>query len=637
MPGGRTRALLRLVEFSRAFGFSSESNTIGYWKSLTTKFYANTGRLKYTISNPDTGVKRIFELATHTIPHFYLTNVKSGVNEVQLIWEQDLGQTSSLPLTVECPGISLVSTYRDGAKVVSRGKIKATFTNNFQFDLLELTMHDFDEFIVRPIDEISTTPNVEPKTEGKRRPSSKQAALLKKQPQNMQERIVNEFGVAHDTMRMLEVTDHCSKMKELLQYSATHNLGAAESLAAIAQEIREHSGGARQVNQSNHRVSVSTSPLPHYSAGHVAASSDGASGRISTSPGQIKRATSIAISPKESGHNGSPAVSPTMDGLQGNSTTSRMSTPTLQATVISNAASGTGMPQSMATGLGLSLAGSPIQTSSNLINTAVSPGSKSTKRGRTAPMTPTLAAAVTGGTKGSVPSGANVLGQGGKVRKGSGRKGSLKRKASLTDETGMEPITPGTIAAGPLESTPGSVGRNSISMSGSITTTGGLTPNTGMVHLMSSSHQALPFNGQAGNGIHVHVNGAPMPVTTSGNHQDSTMYLNALSQPQGSMLPSQKAIYPGGLSLGVAPTPMYLNIGSGGHVPMAVEMIAGMGNGPGPIQGQAQGYTHWRSHVQGYGQAHNGVHPQPQAAGHPGMTGLSIVDGTTGGGQMGQC
>ncbi|KAF9101844.1 hypothetical protein BGX27_011297 [Mortierella sp. AM989] len=657
-PDSTTRTSSNAIECLAGTPNTAESDNLAYWKSLTTKFYGNTGRLRLGVSNPDTGEKKVFELATHAIPHVYLANIKSGVNEVQMIWEQDLGQSGSIPLTVECPSVSLMSTYRDGTRVVSKGKIKATFTSDFKFDLLELNLHNFEEFIVRPSEETSSNPHPEIKTEGRRKPSSKHPVLPKKQSNNIPERVVNEFGVTHDTMRVLEVADQCSKMNILFQYSTKHELGATDSLHAISREIIEYNG-AKQLTQTGTFATVAASPVPIYSTTHAVTSNDGTLTRPSASPGSNKRRTSVAISPSESGHIASPNASPAVDEMQGNSTASGMGTPILHTIVINNAGSGTTLAQGTATGLGLSLTGPSIQASPSMasplfspptiINSplaAGSPGSKSTKRVRTAPMTPTLSAVGANGNKGSASIGANPQGQG-RSRKGSGRKDSAKRKVSLAEETGAESIALGIApvgSLGSLEPISGSINRNGFDVTSSMITTGGLMQNTGMVQLMPGNHQPLTFNGQINNGAHVQLNGVHISMTTPGNYQEGPMYFPPLNQSQASMLPGHKVLYPGGPggpdAIRVATQGQaYPNLGNEGNTAMAMSMMSGIGIDSGSVQGQPQDYNHWQDLTpgsgQGYGQPHGGVLPQSQATGRPGVTGLSIVDGTVGGGSNG--
>ena len=47
----------------------------------------------------------------------YLKNVEAGVKGVQVMLEQTRGQTGTLPLTVECPTVSMVSHYVNGSRV----------------------------------------------------------------------------------------------------------------------------------------------------------------------------------------------------------------------------------------------------------------------------------------------------------------------------------------------------------------------------------------------------------------------------------------------------------------------------------------------------------------------------------------
>ncbi len=59
----------------------------------------------------------LLELVAAALPRLYLKNVEAGVKGMQVMLEQTLGQTGTLPLTVECPNVSMVSHYLNGSRV----------------------------------------------------------------------------------------------------------------------------------------------------------------------------------------------------------------------------------------------------------------------------------------------------------------------------------------------------------------------------------------------------------------------------------------------------------------------------------------------------------------------------------------
>ncbi|ORZ23865.1 LIM-domain binding protein-domain-containing protein [Lobosporangium transversale] len=228
-----SRALLRLMEFGRAIGLNIEvglwrvnslylfdissltalvlvslcqHQTIDFWQAFVAKFFGNAGKLRYKLVNPVTSESKVFELTAPSLPRFYLGTVESGIKQLQLILEQALGQTAPFPLIVECPRITLVSHHINGSKIFAKGTIKATFATDFKFDLLELTSLGFEEFISRPVDETLGSPLLESKIEGKKKGNMKRALTTsKKATQSIPESIVNEFGITHKAMRLLEV------------------------------------------------------------------------------------------------------------------------------------------------------------------------------------------------------------------------------------------------------------------------------------------------------------------------------------------------------------------------------------------------------------------------------------------------
>ncbi|KAF9405788.1 hypothetical protein BGZ76_006480, partial [Entomortierella beljakovae] len=338
-------------------------------------------------------------LAAQTIPHLYFTNAKSGVNEIQMTLGKEISIGGTIPFIAECPSLGLVSTYKDGTRVFSKGSMKATFSMDFRFELLELSLDAFDEYFPRGNDEAATAtassslPEV--KTENKRK-NSKHGAAQRKQSLIVPEKVVNEFGVTVDTMRILEITDHFTKLLPIIQFSARNGTGPAESLAAVTQRLSLVTAGPKQINQ------FPTAGLAHYPTNHIATTDDSSLLRASASPRSIKRRTSIAISPGDSGLMGSPADSPSVDELHGggggggggSTTGSGVGTPTLNPAMINSNAP---VVQGMGTGLGLSFSGqlaqgspsmtSPPFTSPVMANSPLATGtitSKSAKRIRTA-------------------------------------------------------------------------------------------------------------------------------------------------------------------------------------------------------------------------------------------------------------
>ncbi|KAG0234605.1 hypothetical protein BGX31_004542 [Mortierella sp. GBA43] len=230
-----SKALLRLSEFSRAFDCSLEHQTLQFWRTFVDQFFETNGRLRLKLSNPATLENKVFELRTPSIPVYYLGSVEAGIKNQQLILEQALVQTKPLPLSVECPSVTLASHYTNGAKVFTSGAMKAIFTDDFKFTLLELTSLNFTEYIARPLEGLPVSMLPEPKFEGRKKNDLKRSMTSQHNPSGTPESIVNGFGITLKAMRLLEVSDTCSKMGDLIQWSVRCKASSADSGSTVIQ------------------------------------------------------------------------------------------------------------------------------------------------------------------------------------------------------------------------------------------------------------------------------------------------------------------------------------------------------------------------------------------------------------------
>ncbi|KAF9404224.1 hypothetical protein BGZ94_004305 [Podila epigama] len=476
-----SKGLLKLFEFSQLLAHNSEAETLQYWNAFVARFFVVGGRMRFRLVNPTTNESKIFELLTSSLPTFYHTNCESGVQDMQLLLERTVGLPASLPYSIECPTMTLVSNYSNGSKVVTKGMLKVTFSLDYRFESLEFSAVDFKEYIPRPTKEPSDTNLVEVKQEGKKKTASKKAAaavaaaMSMKRSENIPESVVNDFGVSDKTMRILEISDVFSKMSELIQFSAYTKRGATEALASYSQLLRERTAALRPhqpnfqsptgslsvpmksgtlVQPPSHNALLNNSPQPHV--------------RASSSPRSVKRCTSTGFSPNDSGIMSSPVASPVPEDVQtqGGAVTV---TPTMSNALMNTLPSvASQTPLGVGVGLGLGSVGSPLNVPSSLITspiftptTALLPSntntpsstmsntpapplslgpSKSSKRVRTASAaTPTLGNATITNTASSLKTGVAMTGvtsSGGRHRKGAGKKDSVKRKSSLAETTG---------------------------------------------------------------------------------------------------------------------------------------------------------------------------------------------------------
>ncbi|KAF9571265.1 hypothetical protein EC968_000808 [Mortierella alpina] len=662
------RALLRLTEFGRELGVNTANTTIQFWQSFVAKFYGSAGRMRYKLVNPATNDSKVFELVAAALPRLYLKNVEAGVKGMQVMLEQTLGQTGTLPLTVECPNVSMVSHYLNGSRVFAKGAIKATFASDFKFDLLELTSLEFAVFIPRPVDDPSLSPVLDVKTEGKKKGGSKKATPAQKKPTpSIPEIVVNEFGIASKTMQQLELLRERQALMRNRQMSAQYQSSAA---GIFATPMYLHTSG-----QATGQVMMMSS---------AAALQAQSQARASASPRSMKRRTSMGISPSESSQVASPVASPALDEslashAQGGRGAVRVGTPTLQHPMLASHSNNADQSQGAAN-LGSPSVMSPVFAPSNAV-TAPSTSApvltvKGSKRVRTASVTPTLAAATAATSALTSTNGAKVVSASGPLngsalstgrnRKGAGRKDSnTKRKPSVSeDHLGLENATPDS-AAGPPESIPsgtaigggprGGAGTSPMLVAGGISgprtpgTPGpGTMPHGPLTHPVTLPVQGVaprtPFtsnnniNNMNGNGVHDTVNGASHPLQNipGKGMEGELVFPSGAQQPQGPVLAAHKGVYatavdPGGLPNGFVHLAGQAQPHGGQHIYGSGPGI-GLGLGLG-MQPQLQQYQQQQPQQQQQLQQHQLLQQQQQqqhaGLGQAGVAAVSSMDGMT--------
>ncbi|KAK3814789.1 MAG: LIM-domain binding protein-domain-containing protein [Linnemannia elongata] len=563
---------------------------------------------------------------------------------MQLILDAPIGPASTLPLIVEYPSVTLVYHYTSGSKVFTKGSLKATFTHDLKFDLLEIVSQEFTEYIPRPVDDPSNSPVPEAKPEGKKKGGSKKGvASSKKAMPVIAESVINEFGISSKTLRLLEVSDMFSKMNELLHYTAQTKRGPAESLASYSQLLRDKHAlmRAKQMSSSPSMSAASVVPMgastPVQAGSQIATVNNGGPNppqmRDSASPRAMKRRTSVGISPGDT----APRDSPALDDSQAAMAVGAGTPLSLQASTLVGVGPST---SGVVTGLGLNLVGSPVPsplsavtspvfvssiTANNPAGTAPS-SAKAAKRIRTASATPTLAAATPNGTKMSTTNGATTA----RNRKGAGRKdSSAKRKASMADISDTT-ATHGAGSAGAQELDAGltsslsapAVGPSSVGHSMGVSGPNGLVLHGPASQQQQTTFQAAgnhSFNtgvlkGAVINGAPVFVDGGSIPASPMSSHAvtDSQPYGPAGNRSNGMMLTDQRNVF--------QPETDALSYGSG-------QDFTGLGNGGlnlGVMTGFAQDIPSFQAQAQAQAQAQMQGHLQ---VGQHAVQGLGQVQG----------
>ncbi|KAF9577728.1 hypothetical protein BGW38_006873 [Lunasporangiospora selenospora] len=558
------------------------------------KFYTIHGRFRYKLTNSSSSESRTFELLATTLPKYYQVNMEAGIREMQLVLDRPLTTVTTNPLTVECPNISFISHYDNGTK----GHLRATFSADWRFELLEVTSTEFSEYFQRPGEDSTTSPLLDPKIEGKKKSSSKKSASTKKSLlQSIPESVVNEFGITARVNTHLEVSDVCGKMEELVQHSHQTKQSASDSLVSYSQLLRDQHTAMQNrqgmqlsaINPQTGFVTPLAPMTPFQTVGQnaIMVSHVGqAVQRASSSPRSVKRRPSVGFSPSDSGNATSPNSSPAMEAAQ-TTVSFAMGMPTLWSQA-GGIVTGIGMNQPAGAGLGLTIAESPVQASSVVISSPIQAASmagvlpasasqvgKGSKRARTASATPTLAAASVTAVNGSKGPNANSVNGGppSRSKKGGSRKdSSAKRKSSMVEDFGT-PV-PASISAAathgmmPTPNVDGTIGANaggqmvSIAQTSPVPTTHAVAGSglanemTVMEQLSPNGQRVLVTHGLAGMGAGVHG----MPIATGGltpgivgmppgGDGSPHVYFPALLHSQQSMASVQYG-GPGGVGLG---------------------------------------------------------------------------------------
>src|SRR5690554_4425679 len=85
---------------------------------------------------------------------------------------------------------------------MTKGLLKVIFSSDFRIERMDITLSDFVELIPRPKEDPSSSPNLDGKTDPKKRANAKRQTSIAK---SVPESVVNEFGIPPKAMRALEV------------------------------------------------------------------------------------------------------------------------------------------------------------------------------------------------------------------------------------------------------------------------------------------------------------------------------------------------------------------------------------------------------------------------------------------------
>lgn len=190
-----------------------------YWVSFVDQYYSPTGDLRFGLKDPEAGSKK-FEIAFPAIPRYYATQFRSGVERIQIMFE-NTSQTQHPDLfhTVEGKA-TIIYWYNNGCLYTAWTEVKAIFNAYNLIELLEFNTQENREFL--PRDSI-----INLNSEGNE--SAVETATIKTENLNTGQSIlklpqsrVKQFGVPTDVMSFLETAETLLTMMPLFQYAQDH-------------------------------------------------------------------------------------------------------------------------------------------------------------------------------------------------------------------------------------------------------------------------------------------------------------------------------------------------------------------------------------------------------------------------------
>ncbi|KZT74462.1 hypothetical protein DAEQUDRAFT_807589 [Daedalea quercina L-15889] len=258
---GSGQAIARLVCMSGDLAMHGPSREMPFWDRFVRKYFTPKATMKITLWKDNQRQEaKPFEIGTPILPRFFQVTTQSGVKSMSLSLDGARERaSSSTQAIVECPDALWTFRYQNGFSVVLKGPFTAHVVlvaepppqtqppqvptpPNYALRIENMIFDALTHEKLINIDSI----------EGTRMASSPSAAMSfgdvdprLEEPRTIIERAVypaepiNAFGIPQATMRCLELAESVTQMGDLIQFSATQQLGPRQALARYALQLRQ--------------------------------------------------------------------------------------------------------------------------------------------------------------------------------------------------------------------------------------------------------------------------------------------------------------------------------------------------------------------------------------------------------------
>ncbi|KAH9843790.1 LIM-domain binding protein-domain-containing protein [Rhodofomes roseus] len=249
---GAGQAISRLVSMSGDMAMNRPSRELPYWESFVRKYFMPKATMKITLWKDNQRQEaKPFEIGTPILPRFFQVTTQSGVQSMSLSLDGARERaTNNVRAVVECPDALWTFRYLNGYTVVLKGpftaNVVAVTEPQMQNYTLRIESLIFDALTHEKLINIDSI-------EGTRIASSPAASQgmgdvdpRYEEPRTVIERAsfpaepINAFGIPQATMRCLELAESVTQMGDLIQFSASQQMGPKEALSRYAERLREN-------------------------------------------------------------------------------------------------------------------------------------------------------------------------------------------------------------------------------------------------------------------------------------------------------------------------------------------------------------------------------------------------------------
>ncbi|KAF8460258.1 LIM-domain binding protein-domain-containing protein [Kalaharituber pfeilii] len=225
------QGMLKIHHFNaqlRSYEKEKKPNDMAHWRKFVADHFSQTGSMRQVLFNSNAKETKVFEIGNPILARYFWELIESGITSLQFTFSEVMSEKPSpnFPgmVNVECGRASMVYWYKDTV-CYHNGSFKATLNPALQIELLEFSVTEHHEYIMRS--SLQTLPAPSESPDVKASPRSKQVGkrpLAQSQHSKgvaMPEPL-HAFGLAKMVIRFLETAETLSCMSDLMMFSRQH-------------------------------------------------------------------------------------------------------------------------------------------------------------------------------------------------------------------------------------------------------------------------------------------------------------------------------------------------------------------------------------------------------------------------------